>query len=86
SGSDAWGNLFGALRRLQAGIAPGVYLYFHDRLLHGARASKLSRDAFDAFAELPRLRQGAHASAWPASLSYRQPRQPVRLAVLPLHP
>ena len=86
SGSDAWGNLFGALRRLQAGIAPGVYLYFHDRLLHGARASKLSSDAFDAFAELPRLRQGAHASAWPASLSYRQPRQPVRLAVLPLHP
>ncbi|WP_263147193.1 asparaginase [Pseudomonas sp. RIT-PI-AD] len=85
-GSDAWDNLFGAVARLERGVAAGVYLYFAGALLHGARASKLRSDAFDAFAELPRERQGARAEGIPASLDYRVRRQPVELAVLPLFP
>ena len=85
-GSDAWGNLFGALRALQAGVAPGVHLYFDGQLLHGARVSKLRSDAFDAFQVLPRQRQSARAEHIPARINYRQPRQPVNLAVLPFYP
>lgn len=85
-GSDAWGNLFGALRALQAGVAPGVHLYFDGQLLHGARVSKLRSDAFDAFQVLPRQRQSARAEHIPAHINYRQPRQPVNLAVLPFYP
>jgi len=85
-GSDAWDNLFGALDALGQGVAPGVYLYFGGRLLHGARASKLGSATLGAFAELPRLRAGEHAAALPAALDYRRIRQPVNLAVLPLFP
>jgi L-asparaginase len=85
-GSDAWCNLFGAMRALQQGLATGVQLYFHGQLLHGARASKWHSDAFDAFRVLPRQRHGDRASQLPASLDYRQPRQAVNLAVLPLFP
>ena len=56
-GSDAWPNLFGAMRALQAGRVSGVQLYFNGALLHGARVSKLRSDAFDAFAEAPRQRR-----------------------------
>ena len=86
AGSDAWGNLFGAMRALQAGVTPGVQLYFNGALLHGARVSKLRSDAFDAFQVLPRQRQSARAENIPASIDYRQPRQPVNLAVLPVYP
>ena len=85
-GSDAWGNLFGAMAALQAGVAPGVQLYFNGALLHGARVSKLCSDAFDAFSVLPRQRQSPRAESIPASIDYRQPRQPVNLAVLPFYP
>ncbi|MEE4460576.1 asparaginase [Azotobacter chroococcum] len=85
-GSDAWDNLFGAVEALAQGVAPGVHLYFGGRLLHGARATKLGSAAFGAFAELPRQRHGERAAALPAALDYRQPRQPVSLAVLPLFP
>lgn len=85
-GSDAWSNLFGAMYALQAGVAPGVHLYFNGALLHGARVSKLRSDAFDAFAVLPRQRQSPHARCIPAGIDYRQPRQPVNLAVLPFYP
>jgi L-asparaginase len=85
-GSDAWGNLFGAMHALQAGISPGVHLYFNGELLHGARVSKLRSDAFDAFHVLPRQRQSARAESIPASIDYRQARQPVNLAVLPFYP
>lgn len=85
-GSDAWSNLFGAMQALQRGLAPGVQLYFDGQLLHGARVSKLASATFGAFAELPRRRQGARADSLPASLDYRQPRQPVNLAVLPFFP
>jgi L-asparaginase len=85
-GSDAWGNLFGAMRALQAGVTPGVHLYFNGALLHGARVSKLRSDAFDAFAVLPRQRQSPRAENIPTSIDYRQPRQPVNLTVLAFYP
>jgi L-asparaginase len=85
-GSDAWSNLFGAMRALHAGVTPGVHLYFNGALLHGARVSKLRSDAFDAFSVLPRQRQSAQAESIPVSIDYRQPRQPVNLAVLPFFP
>ena len=84
-GSDAWDNLFGALAALAAGVAPGVHLYFHSRLLHGARALKRDSASFDAFAEAQRPRQAPRAAV-PASLDWRRPRRAVNLAVLPLHP
>jgi L-asparaginase len=81
-GSDAWGNLFGAMRALHDGVTPGVQLYFNGTLMHGARVSKLRSDAFDAFSVLPRQRQSPRAESVPASIDYRQPRQSVNLAVL----
>ncbi len=39
AGGDAWPNLFGAMRALHRGVAPGVHLYFNGQLLHGARCS-----------------------------------------------
>lgn len=85
-GSDAWANLFGAMQALHAGVAPGVQLYFNGTLLHGARVSKLRSDAFDAFNVLPRQRHGERAESIPTRIDYRQPRQPVNLAVLPFYP
>lgn len=85
-GSDAWDNLFGAFARLAGGVAPGVHLYFHGRLLHGARASKFRSEAFDAFTEPARPRHGEAAAGLPAALDWRQPRRPVAIAVLPLFP
>ncbi|MEL7557691.1 asparaginase [Stutzerimonas chloritidismutans] len=85
-GSDAWDNLFGAMQALHAGVEPGVHLYFAGKLMHGARVSKLGTASLDAFGVLPRQRQGQRASAIPATLDYRQSRQPVNLAVLPLYP
>ncbi|MDZ3995170.1 asparaginase [Pseudomonas sp. Teo4] len=85
-GSDAWDNLCGALRQFEAGLEDGVQLYFHGQLLHGCRVSKLRSEAFDAFAALPRHREGERAGAVPAALDYRQPRTQVNLAVMPVFP
>ncbi|UYP30406.1 asparaginase [Pseudomonas sp. Z8(2022)] len=85
AGGDAWPNLFGAMRALHRGVAPGVHLYFNGQLLHGARCSKLRSDAFDAFQVLPRQRQAEHVGI-SALIDYRQARERVNLAVLPLHP
>ncbi|MBC8650022.1 asparaginase [Pseudomonas sp. MTM4] len=84
--SDAWANLSGALQALREGIRPDVQVYFHGKLMHGARLTKLSATEFDAFAVLPRPRMGQGASGVESALDYRQPRQPVNLAVLPLYP
>lgn len=84
--SDAWPNLFGALERLASGVAPGVHLYFDGRLLHGARASKLKSEAFDAFANMPRPRHAQSLDKLPEALHYRHPRRAVTLAVQPLFP
>lgn len=86
AGSDAWPNLFGALDVLAQGVAPGVHVYFNGNLLHGACTSKLKSEAFDAFVEAQRLRRGVKAEHLPPALDYRQPRQPVTLAVQPLFP
>ncbi|MEG1043031.1 MAG: asparaginase domain-containing protein, partial [Pseudomonas sp.] len=84
--SDAWDNLSGALQLMATGIDDGVQVYFHGQLLHGARASKLRSEDFDAIACLAREREGQTVKPAPASLDYRQPRQPVNLAVLPVFP
>lgn len=84
--SDAWGNLCGALQQFEQGLEDGVQLYFHGRLLHGCHASKLRSEAFDAFAALPRHRHSERAAELPAALTYRHPRQPVNLAVVPVFP
>ncbi|MGP0170306.1 asparaginase [Pseudomonas sp. NCHU5208] len=83
---DAWPNLFGALRALHKGVAPGVHLYFNGQLMHGARCAKLRSDAFDAFQVLQRTRQAERAASIDATIDYRQQRQPVSLAVLPFYP
>lgn len=83
---DAWPNLFGAMRALHQGVAPGVHLYFNGQLMHGARCAKLRSDAFDAFQVLQRSRQAERAASIDAAIDYRQVRQPVSLAVLPLYP
>lgn len=85
-GSDAWDNLCGALRQCEQGLEEGVQLYFHGQLLHGCRASKLRSEAFDAFAALPRHRDSERATALPAELGYKHPRQPVNLALMPVFP
>ncbi len=73
------------MRALHRGVTPGVHLYFNGQLLHGARCSKLRSDAFDAFQVLPRQRQAEHV-AISALIDYRQARERVNVAVLPLHP
>ncbi|WP_311945664.1 asparaginase [Halomonas piscis] len=50
SGSDALGNLEGALRFAAEPGLDGVAVYFAGRLLHGARATKEHASAADAFA------------------------------------
>lgn len=84
--SDAWPNLFGAMQALHGGVAPGVHLYFNGALMHGARVSKLSTEAFDAFQVVARKRQGTRLDELPAAIDFRQPRQPVNLLSLPLVP
>jgi L-asparaginase len=84
-GSDAWDNLFGAMQALSAGVESGVHLYFSGKLMLGVRASKLGTSSLDAFGVMPRARTGQHMPV-PSSLDYRQTRQPVSLAVLPLYP
>lgn len=85
-GSDAWGNLCAALSLFEEGVENGVHLFFAGQLLHGARASKLRSEAFDAFVAFPRHRSGPQAKQIPAVLTYCQPRIAVNLAVLPVFP
>ncbi|BAN45850.1 L-asparaginase I [Metapseudomonas resinovorans NBRC 106553] len=85
-GGDAWPNLFGALAQLQAGVEPGVHLFFNGQLLPGARVSKQKSEAFDAFAESRRPLRGKRTEQIPSDLDYRQPRRPVTMAVQPLFP
>src|SRR5690606_22918462 len=84
--SDAWANLFGAMQALHQGLEPGVQVFFHGKLMHGARLTKLGAAELDAFAVLPRPRTGPRAPAIAPALDYRQSRRPVSLAVLPLYP
>ena len=61
--SDAWANLFGAMQALHQGLEPGVQVFFHGKLMHGARLTKLGAAELDAFAVLPRPRTGPRAPA-----------------------
>ena len=51
-GTDAVGNLLGALRTLHQGIAAGVHIFFHGKLMNGLRATKYTGTGDDAFASL----------------------------------
>jgi L-asparaginase len=84
--SDAWENVNGALQALGSGLAPGVHLYFHGELLEPTRCAKIRSFGRNPFAALNRARGGKVASALPAALDYRQPRDLVNVAVLPLFP
>jgi len=83
--TDAWDNLFGALRCLQAGVPTGVWLYFAKQLLPGARVYKQSSTHLQAFAERP-CPSPAPLSPIPPALNYQVPRQSVPIAVQPLYP
>jgi len=83
--TDAWDNLFGALQRLQAGVASGVWLFFAGQLLPGARVYKRSCTSLQAFAERPCPSQQPLV-AIPPSLNYRKKRRPLSIAVQPLYP
>ncbi|MCF7540835.1 asparaginase [Pseudomonas petrae] len=84
--SDAWENVNGALQALGQGLASGVHLYFHGELLEPTRCAKIRSFGRNPFAALNRARGGEAASALPAALDYRQPKQLANVAVLPLFP
>ncbi|KXU34273.1 L-asparaginase 1 [Ventosimonas gracilis] len=83
--TDAWDNLLGALRILQAGVPSGVWLYFQQQLLKGARVYKQSSTHLQAFAERPCLFNAA-LSPIPPALNYQTPRKPLPIAIQPLYP
>lgn len=83
--TDAWANVFGALSAIQRCTA-GVFVYFHQRLLHGAQVTKWHSDADDAFRALGRDAVPTEVSAIPAELNFQVQRQPVSLAVVPFYP
>lgn len=84
--SDAWENLGGALVALGQGLAPGVHLYFHGELLAPTRCAKIRSFGRHPFATLQRQGGGSPPASLPAQLDYRQPKQLVNVAVLPLFP
>ncbi|MFW3899282.1 asparaginase [Pseudomonas bharatica] len=84
--SDAWENLTGALQALTDGQPAGVQLFFHGELLPPQRTTKVRSYGRNPFVALKRNALTTTASTLPAALSYRQPRQPVDIAVLPLVP
>ncbi|WP_204100910.1 asparaginase domain-containing protein, partial [Salmonella enterica] len=84
--SDAWENLGGALQALTAGQPAGVQLYFHGKLLPPRRTAKVRSFGRNPFVALQRSALPANTSPLPAALDYRQPQQPVDIAVLPLVP
>jgi len=59
--TDAWDNLFGALRWLHHAPPGGVHVFFHGKLLAGTRATKRSSRHRDAFAVM-RWDDAAHAA------------------------
>jgi len=83
--TDAWDNLSGALRVLQTGVPSGVWLYFHQQLLSGARVYKQSSTRLQAFAERPCL-SSVPISPIPPALDYRVLRRRVPIAIQPLYP
>lgn len=83
--TDAWANVFGALAAIPRCTA-GVFVYFHQRLLHGAQVTKWHSDADDAFRSLGREEAQPDLGAIPTELNFQVQRQPVSLAVVPFYP
>jgi L-asparaginase len=65
---------------------PGVQVQFHGERLPAARCTKQASSGWKAFVESARPRSGDTLVATPAALRFDQPRQPARVAVLPLFP
>ena len=84
-GTDAIGNLTGAVQALHRGIGPGVHIYFHDCLMNGVRVTKYTGTSDNAFACLrdvaPRTVQATVPVSWSASEW-----SPGAVAVLTLYP
>ncbi|MFJ4374987.1 asparaginase [Pseudomonas japonica] len=84
--SDAWENLTGALQALTTGQPSGVQLFFHGELLPPHRTAKVRSFGRHPFIALQRNATASETPARPAALDYRQSRQAVDIAVLPLVP
>ncbi|TDV64355.1 asparaginase [Pseudomonas sp. LP_7_YM] len=84
--SDAWENVNGALQALGKGLPSGVHLYFHGALIQPTRCAKIRSFGRNPFAALNRTRGGEAVDTLPAALDYRQPKQLVSVAVIPLFP
>ena len=84
--SDAWENVSGALLALGEGLAPGVQLYFHGKLMAPTRCAKIRSYGRNPFAALQRNGGAAKAGSLPAALDYRQAKALASVGVLPLVP
>ena len=84
--SDAWENVSGALQALGAGLAPGVHLHFHGKLIAPTRCAKVRSFGRNPFAALNRQGGVARAESIPQALDYRQPKTLANVGVLPLVP
>lgn len=84
--SDAWENVSGALLALGEGLAPGVQLYFHGKLMMPTRCAKIRSYGRNPFAALQRNGGAAKADSIPATLNYRQAKALASVGVLPLVP
>ncbi|NWF15566.1 asparaginase [Pseudomonas reactans] len=84
--SDAWENVSGALLALGEGLAPGVQLYFHGKLMVPTRCAKIRSYGRNPFAALQRNGGAAKADSIPATLNYRQAKALAGVGVLPLVP
>lgn len=84
--SDAWENVSGALLALGEGLAPGVQLYFHGKLMAPTRCAKIRSYGRNPFAALQRNGGAAKADSIPATLNYRQAKALASVGVLPLVP
>lgn len=84
--TDAWGNLFGSMLAHREALSPGVHVYFHGRLLPGARVTKLHSDLDDAFHVLRPESLPLQPLRQQIPFDYRTRVQEVKLAVAPLYP
>lgn len=84
--SDAWENVSGALVALGEGLASGVQLYFHGKLMAPTRCAKIRSYGRNPFAALQRNGGVAKADNLPAALDYRHDKALANVGVLALVP
>ncbi|MGC6368600.1 asparaginase [Pseudomonas sp. K2I15] len=84
--SDAWENVSGALVALGEGLASGVQLYFHGKLMAPTRCAKIRSYGRNPFAALQRNGGVAKADKLPAALDYRHDKALANVGVLALVP